>query len=742
MNRHYLTTIAGAAMCGMALIGTGACRSNVMTDTSQQGKGYIGKADVEITDGVMTPETLLSFGRLGDPQLSPDGKTILYGVSYTSVEDNRSCRNLFACDADGSNRRQLTRYASSVSNARWSADGKHVRFIQDGQIWEAPFKGKSLGKRTKLSEVENGVSEFAFSPDGRQVMYISTVPGPVRTAKDAGLDKANAYVAESLMARHWDHWVTEIPHTFVAKFDGRKVGEGKDILGADSPYELPTEPFGGLEQLSWSPDGRYIAYSCRKKTGIEYAFSTNSGIYIYDVESGETFPLKTDGGYDTDPAWSPDGKRLAWISMERDGYEADRQRLLAVEMSGGRPAGPIAELTGGYVYDVSGIAWTPDSKEIIFPSTIDAVGALCAVASDGSSPVRRLTPEDWWYGFGTPFDVKSDEGGLHLLTTWQSMKFPTEIVRVDVPVSGAASHIAISDENGDILSRLADIGEERITLKTPEGEDLHCWVLYPPKFDATGKWPAVEMFNGGPQTSLDQSWSYRWNFRLMAQQGYVVVLPNRHGDSGFGQAWKEQISGDYQGLNMQDYMIAGRWAKSQPWCTGVAGVGASYGGFSVYNMMGLHGDLYKCFISHAGIFDERAMWYTTEEAWFGNWDNGGLREYAYRPGEVGPAGDGVTFGGMQQAGAPYADVAKSRYHYDNDPQSRVTRWHTPLLCMHGEKDYRIPYEQGLAAFTAAQMMGVPSKLVIFPEENHWVTRPQNSLFWHRTFYGWLEQWMK
>lgn len=838
--RRFLTIFAILAICAATGYGIGRCIGMIMKKGND--KGYVGKPAAEIRDGVMTPETLLAFGRISDPQLSPDGKTILYGVSYTSVEDNRSCNNLFACDADGSKRRQLTRYASSVGNARWSADGKRVYFIQDGQIWEAPFKGKSLGRRTKLSEVENGVSGFAFSPDESMIMYMSTVPGPVKTAKDAGLDKANAYVAESLMARHWDHWVTETPHTFVARFDGRKVGEGKDILGADSPYELPTEPFGGLEQLSWSPDGRYIAYSCRKKTGIEYAFSTNCSIYVYDVQTGETFDIKTDGGYDTDPAWSPDGSRLAWISMERDGYEADRQRLLAVEMSGGRPAGPIVELTakacltaggtacaapagcvgkvceagaghgkgackacdaggaaagcaggvcgtackagaghgkgeckaceagagrgkgackacvtaceaparsaseacevGGYIYDVSGIAWTPDSRAIIFPSTIDAVGALCAVAADGSSPVHRLTPGDWWYGFGTPFDVRVDAEGLHLLTTWQSMKFPTEMVRVDVPFAGGASYKAISDENGDILSRLADIGEERITLKTPQGEDLHCWVLYPPQFDANGKYPAVEMFNGGPQTSLDQSWSYRWNFRLMAQQGYVVVLPNRHGDSGFGQPWKEQISGDYQGLNMQDYMIAGKWAKSQPWCTGVAGVGASYGGFSVYNMMGLHGDLYKCFISHAGIFDEKAMWYTTEEAWFGNWDNGGLREYAYRPGEVGPAGDGITFGGMQQAGAPYANVAKTRHHYANDPESRVTRWYTPLLCIHGEKDYRIPYEQGLAAFTAAQMMGVPSKLVIFPEENHWVTRPQNSLFWHRTFYDWLEQWMK
>lgn len=738
--KRVLLIIAITAACLAAGYGLGVAASKIMKNDAKE-SGYVGQPTVEIKDGVMTPEVLLSYGRLSDPQLSPDGKTILYGVSYISVEDNKSCRNLFAVDVDGTHRRQLTRYASSVSCARWSEDGRSIYFLQGGQLYRAPFKGKSLGKKVQLSNVEAGISEFALGPGETKILYTSTIPGPVKTASDSGLDKANAYVADQLMCRHWDHWVTETPRSFVAPFDGKLSDGAVDLLG-DEPYELPTEPFGGIEQLSWSPDGRYIAYSCRKKMGIEYAFSTNSGIYVYDTQTGETVPVKTDGGYDTDPSWSPDGQSLAWISMERDGYEADRQRLLVVGMSEGRPNGQIRELTEGFIYDVSGIAWTADSRELLFPTTIDAIGALCSVAADGSSEVHRLTPAQWWLGLSTPFDVKSDESGLHLLTTAACMKWPTEVISIEVPIEGEGSYQAITHENDHITSALDDITEEQMVLKTAQGEDLYCWVLYPPKFDASKQYPAVEMFNGGPQTSLDQSWSYRWNFRLMAQQGYVVVLPNRHGDSGFGQSWKEQISGDYQGLNMDDYMLAGRWAAEQPWCTGVAGVGASYGGFSVYNMMGIHGDLFKCFISHAGIFDEKAMWYTTEEAWFGNWDNGGLREYAYEPGQVGPKGDGITFGGMQQAGAPYADVAKSQHHYAYDPQSKVTAWHTPILCMHGELDYRIPYEQGLAAFTAAQMMGVPSKLVVFPEECHWVTKPQNALFWHKTFFDWLDQWMK
>ena len=718
---------------------------------------YVGPSEIAVENGRMTPEVLLSLGRLSDPQLSPDGQKILYGVSYTSIEDNRSCRNLFICNPDGTGKVQITRYAKSVSCARWSLDGNEIFFLQGGQLWKAPLKGSKLGKKVKLSDVPAGISEYKLSPDQASIMYISTIPGPVKQPKDVdpSLDKAKAYIAEGLMYRHWDHWVTETPRTYVSTLSNGTItpDSSLDILG-EEPFELPTEPFGGIEQLDWSPDGRYIVYSCRKLMGKEYAFSTNTGIYIYDILTGATLPVKTDGGYDTDPAWSPDGASIAWISMERDGYEADKQRLMVADVlfpedssegqSFGIEVGGIREVAGSLDADVSSIYWMEDSDRIVFPAMADGIGSLWMVSvKEAGSPVTRLTGNDWWYDFGAPFACSDDGQRICILTTFASMTFPTEMVRIDVPCDGSEPVWSqIGDENGHILSQLAEVTIESIHLTTELGEDLQCWVVYPPQFDPSAKYPAVEMFNGGPQSSIGNGWSYRWNFFLMAQQGYVAVLPNRHGNTGFGQAWKEQISGDYQGLNMQDLMQAGRWAKSQEWCTGIAGVGASYGGFSVYNLMGIHGDIYDCFISHAGIFDEKMMWYTTEEAWFGNWDNGGLTEYAFEPGIVGPAGDGVTFGGMQQAGAPYASVAKSQNHYAHDPESRVTAWHTPLLCMHGMMDYRIPYEQGMAAFNAAQMMGVPSKLVIFPEENHWILQPQNALLWHREFFGWLEQWLK
>ena len=718
--------------------------------------GYVGASDIRIEDGVMTPETLLALGRLSDPQLSPDGTRILYGVSYNSIADNRSCRNLFLCDADGSNPVQLTRYAKSVSNARWSLDGKSIFFLQGGQLWKAPLQGNKLGKREQLSDIPNGISEFKLSPDQTQVLYLSTIKNPavVQPADtDPALDKASAYTTEDLMYRHWDHWVTEIPRSYVATLaNGRITPERSlDILG-DEPFELPTEPFGGAEQLDWHPDGRHIAYSCRKKTGKQYAFSTNTGIYIYDILTGATTGVKTDGGYDTDPVWSPDGKKLAWISMPRDGYEADQQRLMVADIDfGAAPAdGQSAEvkvsgmrnLTAALDRDAAGIVWNAASSGIFFNALTDGVQALFFVNEyDGEARISRLTPADWNYDFFSPFAVREEGETLELLTSYYCLNFPVELVSVKIS-AGSPSFSQITRENDPIFAQMDAPSCESVWIPTVDGQQMQCWIMYPPKFDAGKVYPAIEIVLGGPQGTNSQDWSYRWNYRLMAQQGYVVILPNRRGTTAFGQAWKEEISGDYCGLNMQDYMSAGRYIKSKPFVGKLACVGASYGGYSAYMLEGLHGDLYDCFIAHAGIFDEKMLWYTTEEMWFANWDNGGLTEYAYTPGQTGPAGDGITFGGMQQAGAPYASTPKAQRHYANSPASMVTQWHTPILCIHGMMDYRIPYEQGMAAFNAAQMMGVPSKLVIFPEENHWILQPQNALYWHRVFYDWLDQWMK
>ena len=736
----------------IALLGLGILMS---CTEKQDGSGYVGPSDIQIADGVMTPETLLSLGRLSDPQLSPDGSKILYGVSYNSIADNRSCRNLFLCNPDGSGKVQLTRYAKSVSNARWSKDGDAIYFVQGDQLWKAPIQGSKLGKKVKLSEVPAGIGEFKISPDGQQILYTSTIKNPalVQPADtDPALDKAQAYATEDLMYRHWDHWVTDIPRTYLATLVNGTItpDNSLDLLGEEL-FELPTEPFGGIEQLDWAPDSRHIAYSCRKKTGKEYAFSTNTGIFLYDILTGATVPVKEDGGYDTDPVWSPDGKHLAWISMARDGYEADQQRLMVCDVDfGEQPAdgqsaemniSNIRDLTADFDRDASGIVWAPGSQSIFFNALTDGLQALFIVNLESTPHIGRITPAEWHYDFFSPFAVLRKEKGVELLTSYYCLNFPVELVSVKWEGTDI-SFDRITHENDPILAQLDEPTSESIFVETVDHQQMQCWVLYPPKFDKNKVYPAIEIVLGGPQGTNSQDWSYRWCYRLMAQQGYVVILPNRRGTTAFGQEWKEEISGDYCGLNMQDYLSAGRWIKSQPYVGKLACVGASYGGYSAYMLEGLHGDLYDCFIAHAGIFDEKQLWFTTEEMWFANWDNGGLTEYAYEPGQQGPAGDGITFGGMQQAGAPYATTPKAQRHYANSPSSMVTKWHTPILCIHGMMDYRIPYEQGMAAFNAAQMMGVPSKLLVFPEENHWILQPQNALFWHRNFYDWLEKWLK
>lgn len=714
---------------------------------------YVEPVQVDIKDGVMTPEVLLSLGRLSDPQLSPDGSKILYGVSYQSIENNNSLRNLFICNPDGSGRVQLTREGKSVNNARWSKDGKTIYFIQGGQLYKAPFKGNKLGKKVKLSEVPNGMGEFKISPDEAQIIYTSTIKNtavvqPADT--DPKLDKAQAYATENLMYRHWDHWVTDVPRSYVAPLNGSKITAENsiDILGTDELFELPTEPFGGVEQLDWAPDSRHIAYSCRKKVGKEYAFSTNTSIYIYDVVTGETVAVTEKGGYDTDPVWSPDGEHLAWISMPRDGYEADQQRLMVADIdfgvagevgqTAGVSAANIRRLGEDFDHDVAGPVWHKD--KIYFNALMgEAVQSIFRASLDGT--IERLTPGDWWTDFFSPFAILEKDGGVELLTSYYSLEFPVELVSV---IPGAEPvRKQITTENKHILDQLSPIKEESVFVETVDHQQMQCWVVYPPEFDENKVYPAIEIVLGGPQGSNSQDWSYRWCYRMMAQQGYIVILPNRRGTTAFGQAWKEQISGDYPGLNMQDYLAAGRYIKSKPYVGKLACVGASYGGYSAYMLEGLHGDLYDCFIAHAGIFDEKQLWFTTEEMWFANWDNGGLTEYAYDPAAgIGPAGDGITFGGMQQAGAPYASTPKAQRHYGNSPSSMVTKWHTPILCIHGGMDFRIPYEQGMAAFNAAQMMGVPSKLIVFPEENHWILQPQNALFWHRNFFDWLNKWCK
>ena len=723
-------------------------------------EGYIGKSDVTIEDGKMTPEVLLALGRLSDPQVSPDGRYILYGVSYTSVEDNRSVRNLHICNIDGSDNQQITRSGKSISNARWSHDGSRIFFLMGGQMWSMDISRSkdswTADNYMQISDIPAGIGEFKISPDGKKVMYISYIKSAVKSPSDCyqDLDKATAYTTDDLMYRHWDHTVMEIPHTFVADFAiaEKAMKGGTDILAGEKElYELPTEPWSGLEQLSWSPDSRYIAYSCRKLAGKRYAFSTNTEIYIYNVGNGECRLIEMGGGYDTDPVWSPDGSKLCWISMERDGYEADKQRLMVADVEFGDKQSPVVsgirDITVDFKYNASAPVWTSDSKGIYFSALAEGIQGIFKAYEDAESwEITRITGEDLWYDFSSPFHVAEDNGKVTLYTTWCSMDFPTELV--EVKVAPEVECRQITDENGHILSQLEEYKTEARQIKTVDGKDMLTWVLYPPQFDPTKEYPSILICLGGPQGTLSQGWSYRWNYRLMCSQGYIVVLPNRRGTTAFGQEWTEQISGDYPGLNMQDYLIAAKELKAEPYVGKMAACGASYGGYSVYYLCGTHGNVFDTFIAHAGIFNEEHMYMTTEEMWFPNFDNGGLHETEIDPrvgtpdGPVGPAGDGVTFGGIKQGGSPWSSLPKAKRHYELSPHKLVTKWHTPLMVIHGGMDYRVPVDQGMAAYNAAQMMGVPSRLLIFPDENHWILKPQNALMWHREYFRWLDCWCK
>ncbi len=720
MNRKFFAL-------GTALLALAACKNQ---DLKPQ-EGYIGPSQMTIEDGKMTPEVLLSLGRLSDPQLSPDKKTILYGVSYTDIAQNRSVRNLFTIPVEGGECTQLTMDGKSISSARWSPDGKSIFFLQGGKLFEAPYKDGKLGARVLRADIPGGIDDYLLSPDASQMIYVAYVHSAVEVPSDTDpmLDKAEAYATEDLMYRHWDHWVTEIPHSYVATLGNGVAKEGMDILGGeDIKFQLPNGPFPDVADLCWSPDGRYIAYACKKLEGKQYAFSTNTCIYIYCPLTGETTAVTTEGGYDTHPVWSPDGKHLAWLSMERDGYEADKVRLMMghvmyEEEGEGQTANPtvvgIRDLTADFKYNVEAPVWAEDSNSLYFSALAEGIQGIFNIIP--GNDIFRLTADTLWFDFGTPFGVLQDGT---LLTTYMSLDFPTELVAVtDNTVK------QITYENEHLLGQLDKHETEARMVKTVDGQDMLTWVLYPPKFDASKTYPAIEICLGGPQGTLSQGWSYRWNYMLMAHQGYVVVLPNRRGTTAFGQEWCEEISGDYIGLNMQDYLAAAKMIKAEPFVSGVAACGASYGGYSVYYLAGIHKDMYDCFIAHAGIFNEEHMYLTTEEMWFPNWDNGGL-------------GEGPVFGGIRQGGSPWSNLPKAKRHYDNSPHKLVQNWHTPILCIHGGSDFRVPYDEGMAAFNAAQMMGVPSKLIVFPNENHWILKPQNALYWHRSYFGWLDRWMK
>ena len=706
MNKSSATIMAAALMLASSC-----------TEVKQEGQGYepiIGKQEITIKDGRLTPEALWAMGRIGSLSISPDGKKIAYTVAYYSVPENKSHHVIYVMNTDGKNNTLLTQTAWNESEPQWIKGGTKIAFLCNesggSQIWEMNPDGT---ERRIISDFKGDIEGFSFSPDGKKILFISQIKYGQRTVDlYPDLPKASGIIVNDLMYKHWDEWVESIPHPFIADFNGNMMGAATDIMEGE-PFEAPMKPFGGIEQLAWSNDSKQIAYTSRKKQGLAYAVSTDSDIYLYNIEKGTTLNLcKLNGqdsngtdemrGYDTNPKFSPDGKYIAWQSMERDGYESDRNRLCVYNLNNGQKT----FVTESFESGVDDYCWNNDSQSLYFIGVWHGTSMVYSTNLNGD--IKKLT--DGMYDYGSVAMA-----GDKIITKRHSISAADEIYTL-TPADGQVAQL--SHENDHIFKQLK-LGkvEERWT-KTTDGKQMLSWVIYPTNFDANKKYPTLLFCEGGPQSPVSQFWSYRWNFQLMAANGYIVVAPNRRGVPSFGQEWLDQISGDYSGQNIRDYLSAIDDVAKEPWVDKdrLGCVGASYGGYSVYFLAGHHDGRFKAFISHCGIFDFEAMYGSTEELFFLNNDYGG----------------------------PYWDKqnATAMRTYANSPHKFVDKWDTPIMIITGELDFRIPYTQSLEAFTAARLHGIDARLVEFEDEDHQVMKPQNSVVWNREFFGWLDKYLK
>ena len=669
-------------------------------------------AGFKTTTGIFDAEALEALGRVSAPAVSPDGKTALFGISYENLEENNSNNDLYLLDLtkNGTAPQRITDTPKSEGGAVWYAGGSRIAFLYPDadvnmQMWTMNADGTD---RVQASEHPGGISGFLLSPDETKIVVI----GNVKYSRDAAdlypdLPKATGRVIEDLMYKHWDEWVKEIPHPFIGSFDGAKVSALQDIM-ADEPYEAPMKPFGGIESFAWHPDSKTLVYVSRKKTGLEYAISTNSDLYAYNLETRQTVNL-TEGmlGYDTMPAFSPDGSSLAWLSMEHDGYESDRNRLFILDWN----TKEKRELTTEWDYTIDEFAWAPDAKSIYFVAAKDGVIPVFSIDLK-TCAVRQLT--DVCADFTTLAPIGKDK----VLTMKHSMLRPNELALITLKGKKAPVLSELTDVNGPIFAQLDMPAVEKRMVPTTDGKEMLVWVVLPPKFDAAKKYPAILYCQGGPQQAVSQFWSFRWNLALMASHGYIMIAPNRRGLPGFGSEWNAQISKDYPGQNMQDYLSAVDYMKKESYVDGarIGATGASYGGFSIYYLAGIHNHRFAALLAHAGIFNMEAQYLETEEMWFANWDMGG----AYWE----------------------KDNKAAQRTFANSPHRLVDKWDTPIMISHGEYDYRILSSQGEMAFNAAKLRGIPAEMVIFPDENHWILKPQNAMLWQRLFFRWFDRWLK
>jgi dipeptidyl aminopeptidase/acylaminoacyl peptidase len=610
---------------------------------------------------VMTPEKLWQLGRVSAAGVTSDGQQVIYRVSTPSIGDNSSDVKTFAVALSGGHAKEVDNVEGLLRSKHISPDGKYR--IQSKEVKIQKVFGKD------------------FYPD---------------------LPKSNAQIYDNLNYRHWDEWEDgAYSHLFITPLTGNDAG--KDIMEGE-PFDCPQKPFGGEEDYTWSPDSKFVVYVTKKESGTAYALSTNTDLYAYEVATGATTNL-TEGsmGYDTHPVYSEHGS-LAWLSMKRDGFEADKNDIIV------RNGTTNTNLTAHWNGTVNTFVWSEDGKRIFFTAPIDGTIQLFQVDNPGitrkNPVVKQITKGE--------FDVTGIVGQSvnDLVVSRTDMNHAAELYRANLS-NGAFTQL--SHVNDAAYSRMSLSKIEKRYVRTTDGKQMLVWVIFPPGFDPSKKYPALLYCQGGPQSSLTQFYSFRWNFQLMAAKGYIIVAPARRGMPGFGVEWNEQISKDWGGQVMDDYLSAIDDVSREDFVdkARIGCVGASYGGYSVFYLAGIHNKRFKTFISHDGIFNMKSMYGTTEELWFVNWDMGG----------------------------PYwekENAAAKKAYEKFDPSSMVHKWDTPIMIVHGGKDFRVPPGQSLEAFQGAQLLGVKSKLLYFPEENHWVLTPQNALVWQREFFKWLE----
>ena len=662
---------------------------------------------VAAQQAVYTPELLWKLGRLGEMQVSPDRKTVAYTVTRYSLTDNKGNTDIWIVPVAGGAARRLTYTLTSESTINWRPDGK-LTFLsgESGTDQLYVMNADGSGKQLLSQFTDESLANLKYAPTGKFILYTQDVKTG-QTVQDIypDLPKADAKIIDDLNYRHWNAWDDyKASHVFFQPIgdDGKPTGYGKDVMAGEK-FDSPLQPMGGSEQLAFAPDGYRLAYTSRKLTGKAEALSTNSDIYLYDVRTGQTQNLSEGlGGYDTEPAFSPDGSKVAWLSMATPGFESDRNGIVVYDFK----TKNRQDITVGSELSAGNIRWSSDGKTLFFVSVLAGTEQLFSLPSKGGK-IKQLTKGTQNYN---AFELAGNDVAIANKTTQAQ---PADLVRVDLKTGRETPLTTINQQE------LADVKTgktEARWVKTTDDKWMQVYVIYPPDFDSKKKYPTLLYCQGGPQSPITQSFSYRWNFQLLAANGYIVVAPNRRGLPGFGTEWNNSISGDWGGQPIRDYLSAIDAVSAEPYvdkdrrgC-----VGASYGGYSVYFLAGKHEGRFKTFIAHCGLYNLTSWYPTTEEMFFANQDLGGT---------------------------PW-DATLNKTYTDFNPQQFAKNWDTPMLVIHGGKDFRVPESQGMEAFGTAQLRGIPSRFLYFPNEGHWISKPQNSVLWNRVFFDWLARSLK